>query len=116
MEVPHFAPQAQNGELPFFYDNIFSANSNRCGSCSIKYRSNLSAFSGDRWLGVVFHLYKVFAFMPVAAAMDLMLEPGRLIAVSNKVSSSAKVVYFRIGITSHKEGARVVVAFTFFLL
>ena len=54
--------------------------------------------------------------MPVAAAMDLMLEPGRLMAVSNKVSSSAKVVYFRIGFTSYKEGAGVVAAFTFFLL
>ena len=38
--------------------------------------------------------------MPVAAAMDLMLEPGRLMAVRSRVSSSANVLYFRIGITS----------------
>ena len=53
--------------------------------------------------------------MPVAAAMDLMLEPGRLMAVRSRVSSSAKVVYFRIGITSHKIGEGAVAAFTFFL-
>ena len=53
--------------------------------------------------------------MPVAAAMDLIVEPGRLIVVRSRVSSSAKVVYFRIDFTSHIEGAGAVVAFTFFL-
>ena len=53
--------------------------------------------------------------MLVAAAMDLMLEPGRLMAVRSRVSSSAKVVYFRISITSHRIGTGAVVAFTFFL-
>ena len=53
--------------------------------------------------------------MPVASAMVLMVAPGRVMAVSNRVSSSAKVVYFRIGITSHRIGAGAVVAFTFFL-
>ena len=37
------------------------------------------------------------------------------VAVSNKVSSSANVLYFRIGFTSYKEGAGAVVAFIFFL-
>ena len=53
--------------------------------------------------------------MPVAAAMDLIVEPGRLMAVRSRVSSSAKVVYFCIVFTSHKEGAGAVAAFTFFL-
>ena len=38
--------------------------------------------------------------MPVAAAMDLMLEPGNLIAVSSSCSIAAKGMYSRIGITS----------------
>ena len=42
----------------------------------------------------------IFAFIPVAAAMDLMLEPGMLMAARSRVSSSAKVVYFRIVLTS----------------
>ena len=53
--------------------------------------------------------------MPVAAAMDLILEPGRVMAVRSRVSNSAKVVYFRIGITSYTIGAGAVAAFTFFL-
>ena len=53
--------------------------------------------------------------MPVAAAMDLIVEPDKLMAVRSRVSSSANVLYFRIGITSRKEGAEAVAAFTFFL-
>ena len=53
--------------------------------------------------------------MPVAAEMDLIVEPDRLMAVRSRVSSSANVMYFRIDFTSHKEGAGTVAAFTFFL-
>jgi len=81
----------------------------------MKYSSSLSAFSGDRWMGVVFHLYRVFVFMSVAADISFMLEPGRLIAMSNKDSSSAKVVYFRIDFTSHRTSASAGKTFTFFL-
>ena len=64
------------------------------------YRSSLAAFSGERWTGVVFHLYRVFALMPVVDAMDWMLAPGSWIAVRSRDSVLANVGDFFHSITS----------------
>ena len=60
----------------------------------------MSAFSGDRWTDVVFHLYRVFAWIPVADAMVLMDAPGSRMAVRSKDSVWENVLYCRMGFTS----------------
>ena len=45
-------------------------------------------------------LYSVLACIPVAAAMDLILEPGRLMVVRSSCYIAAKGMYSRIVLTS----------------
>jgi len=53
--------------------------------------------------------------MPVAAAMDLIVEPGRPIAVRSSCSIVAKGMYSRIVFTSYRISAAAGGTFTFFL-